>query len=126
MKKSHRYLNNLYFALYFSIQYIDPKVDQMIFKFTVDRMDPMVLALGRSAALADVLENYPDISSLCADKIKSGERYGLNKLSFISESTDCLSLFDKKVWKLLQTINDFDEKIIVFKLIFRLRFDQSN
>ena len=69
----------------------------MILKFTLDRIDPVCLAIGRSGALKDIFENYTDVSYYCADKIKSGERYGLGRLSFISESADALSVFDKKV-----------------------------
>ena len=69
----------------------------MILKFTLDRIDPICLAIGRSSALKDILDNYTDISYYCADKIKSGERYGLGRLSTVTESSDALSIFDKKV-----------------------------
>jgi len=82
--------------------YIVPSKDQMILKFTLDRIDPICLAIGRSSALKDILENYTDISYYCADKIKSGERYGLGRLSTVTESSDALSIFDKKIQKILQ------------------------
>ena len=69
----------------------------MIVKFTLDKMDPICMAVGRSSALKDVLENYTDIGYFCQDKIRSGERYGLGKLSYVTESSDALHLFDKKV-----------------------------
>ena len=74
-----------------------PSEDQMILKFTLDKMDPLCLAVGRSNTLKDIMENYTDINYYCSDKIRSGERYGLSKLSYVTESSDALLLFDKKV-----------------------------
>ena len=74
-----------------------PTIDQMIVKFTLDKMDPICMAIGRSTALKDVLENYTDINYFCSDRIRSGERSGLSRLSFVTESSDALLLFDKKV-----------------------------
>ena len=60
-------------------------------------MDPLCLAIGRSASLKDIIENYTDINYFCSDKIRSGDRYGLSKLSYVTESSEALQLFDKKV-----------------------------
>ena len=78
-------------------KYVVPTNDQMIVKFTVDKMDPICMSVGRSSALKDLLENYTDIAYFCQDKIRSGDRYGLGKLSYVTESSDALHLFDKKV-----------------------------
>jgi len=83
-------------------KYVVPTNDQMIVKFTLDKMDPICMAVGRSSALKDVLENYTDIGYFCQDKIRSGERYGLGKLSYVTESSDALHLFDKKIQQMLQ------------------------
>merc|ERR1712130_879572 len=83
-------------------KYVVPTNDQMIVKFTVDKMDPICMSVGRSSALKDLLENYTDIAYFCQDKIRSGDRYGLGKLSYVTESSDALHLFDKKIQQMLQ------------------------
>ena len=70
----------------------------MIVKINVDRLDPMCLVIGKSSAIREIAENYPDIGYFCGDKIRSGEKFNLSQ-SILTESADALQLFDKKVRK---------------------------
>jgi hypothetical protein len=60
-------------------------------------LEPLCFVLGKSSAVKDVFENYPDASTFCADKIRSAEKLGLSNMSYVAESVDSLSVFDKKV-----------------------------
>ena len=72
----------------------------MIVKITIDKIEPMCMVIGRSHAIREIAENYPDISYFCGDKIRGGEKYNLNGHSVLTESADSLSVFDKKVTKI--------------------------
>ena len=69
----------------------------MILRFTMEKIEPLCFVLGKSSAVKDVFENYPDASTFCADKIRSADKLGLSSMSYVAESVDSLSVFDKKV-----------------------------
>jgi len=76
--------------------FVSPQTDRMIVKITLDKIEPMCMVIGRSHAIREIAENYPDISYFCGDKIRGGEKYNLNGHSVLTESADALSIFDKK------------------------------
>lgn len=91
LNKRQDALNSIYFS------YIQPTADKMILKFTMERMEPMCFVIGRSTSVKEILENYPDVTNFCNDKIRSAEKIGLSSMSYVTESTDALAVFDKKM-----------------------------
>jgi len=76
--------------------FVAPQTDRMIVRVTLDKIEPMCLVVGRSHAIREIAENYPDIAYFCGDKIRGGEKYNLNGHSVLTESADALSVLDKK------------------------------
>ena len=85
----------------------------MIVKITLDKIEPMCMVIGRSHAIREIAENYPDISYFCGDKIRGGEKYNLNGHSVLTESADALSIFDKKVTKITVLFRFFWRRLLV-------------
>ena len=69
----------------------------MILKFTMEKIEPLCFVVGKSSTVKEVFENYPDVGTFCADKIRSADKLGLSNMSYVAETVDSLSVFDKKV-----------------------------
>jgi len=86
--------------------YIQPTSDRMILRFSMEKMEPLCFVLGKSSAVKDVFENYPDAATFCADKIRSADKLGLSNMSYVAETVDSLSVFDKKMCNLFASAKD--------------------